>query len=207
MERLLPRCQRPHSRSHDPRGPWRHRLRHTTGPRVAQRAARLGRPAVGAVADGMSEQPHGEVASAMAIFELALMDGALRRRRARRGRPARGGQGRRPRRVAADDEAAHNPGLRGVGTTVVVMLVDGVRRDRPHRGLAGLSAARRLCCATALLRDGSAARRRSRAAHSRSHARAGAGGRGSHLRRGGGRPSAPLGACQTTSLTAEGTWQ
>lgn len=92
-------------------------------------------PRLLAVADGMGGHAHGEVASAMAIAELAGMDVALRDsgladadlleelRKAVARAAAR-----------LTDEAAQNPDLRGAGTTVVAMLVDGTRAGIVHIG-------------------------------------------------------------------------
>ncbi|MGE3289511.1 MAG: PP2C family serine/threonine-protein phosphatase [Pseudonocardia sp.] len=92
-------------------------------------------PRLLAVADGMGGHAHGEVASAIAIAELATMDVALRDG-GLVGADLLGELRKAVARAAArlTDEAAQNPELRGAGTTVVAMLVDGTRAGIVHIG-------------------------------------------------------------------------
>jgi len=92
-------------------------------------------PRLLAVADGMGGHAHGEVASAMVITALAELDLTLRD----------GGiadvdllaaLGTAVEQTAArlTEAASHDPDLRGAGTTVVAMLVDGDRAGILHIG-------------------------------------------------------------------------
>jgi protein phosphatase len=92
-------------------------------------------PRLLAVADGMGGHAHGEVASAMAIAEFAGLDVVLRDSgmagvdllKELREALARAA-------ARLTEEAALNDDLRGAGTTVVAMLVDGARAGIVHIG-------------------------------------------------------------------------
>lgn len=91
-----------------------------------------------AVADGMGGHAHGEIASAVAIDAVAEVDASLEGRRPARRRPAqrtRDGDGHR--RAAAHRRrrlCRTDPALRGTGTTLVALLVDGTRIGVGHMG-------------------------------------------------------------------------
>lgn len=88
-----------------------------------------------AVADGMGGHAHGEVASTMAIAALKDLDLSLRDctladvdlLAVLHGAVASAA-------AQLTDAAGHNPDLRGAGTTVVAMLVDGTRAGIVHIG-------------------------------------------------------------------------
>jgi protein phosphatase len=92
-------------------------------------------PRLLAVADGMGGHAHGEVASAVAISALLDLDVRLR------GADLERADLLRELHVAVDDAVARltgwaqqNPDLRGTGTTLVAMLVDGLRIGLVHIG-------------------------------------------------------------------------
>lgn len=88
-----------------------------------------------AVADGMGGHAHGEVASAMAIAELRDLDLSLRDADLAQvdlQGALRLAVGKAAARLTA--ESGYNPDLRGAGTTVVAMLVDGARAAIVHIG-------------------------------------------------------------------------
>jgi serine/threonine protein phosphatase PrpC len=92
-------------------------------------------PRILAVADGMGGHAHGEVASAVAISALLDLDARLR------GVDLSGTDLLAALRDAIEDAAARltelaqqNPDLRGTGTTVVALVVDGTRIGALHLG-------------------------------------------------------------------------
>ncbi|QYN37286.1 protein phosphatase 2C domain-containing protein [Pseudonocardia sp. DSM 110487] len=92
-------------------------------------------PRILAVADGMGGHAHGEVASAVAISALLDLDARLR------GADLAGVDLLDALRETIDDAAARltglaqqDPDLRGTGTTVVALLVDGTRIGALHLG-------------------------------------------------------------------------
>lgn len=92
-------------------------------------------PRLLAVADGMGGHAHGEVASAVAIAELANLDIRLRDAGTAGADLLALLQDAVARAAARlTDEASHNPDLRGAGTTVVAMLLDGTRAGFVHLG-------------------------------------------------------------------------
>lgn len=92
-------------------------------------------PRLIAVADGMGGHAHGEIASAMVIAALADLDASLRDQ----GLAAVDLLGALNQAVAQaaarlTDAAGDNPELRGAGTTVVALLLDGKRAGILHIG-------------------------------------------------------------------------
>lgn len=88
-----------------------------------------------AVADGMGGHAHGEVASAIAVVALAELDESLRGvDLAQVDLLAALGSAVADAAARLTEAARHDPELRGTGTTVVAMLVDGTRAGILHIG-------------------------------------------------------------------------